>query len=347
MKEVNRQELKAPIYLRLGTSDLETYEQVFTDQEYDFIMHTPPKTIVDAGANIGLASIYFAARYPESKIIAIEPEESNFELLKKNVKPYENIIPLQAALWDKNEEIDLVDPGLGKWGFMTEEKDSQEKPLADLCHQVQGMTVDSIIEEYALSKIDILKIDIEGAEKEVFNDTSAWIRDVNAMIVELHERMKSGCNRSFYNGSNGFDNEWHQGENVYLSRKDYLTRHSGIKSKILRSQEIIKNQEVMIENRNKRIENKEVMIQNRNKTIINKEVMIQSRDKTIVNKEVMIQSRDKTIVNKEVMIENRNKTIEKIRKAKVKIVRIPFLLQPIKKYKAYKSLIKHIGKTKN
>ena len=66
--------------------------------------------------------------------------------------------------------------------------------------------------------IDILKIDIEGAEKEVFSDTSAWIEKVDSIIIELHERMKPGCISSFYAGSRGFNKEWRQGENIYLSR---------------------------------------------------------------------------------------------------------------------------------
>lgn len=298
LEEIYREELKAPVYLRPDTSDLATYNQIFTNQEYDFITNIPPKVIVDAGANIGLASVYFANKYPESKIIAIEPEESNFELLKKNIMPYDNIIPLHAALWDKNEEINLVDPGFGKWGFMTEKKESQEEPLASLCHLIPGMTVDRIIENYNLSRIDILKIDIEGAEREVFNDTSSWIGDVNVIIAELHERMKTGCNRSFYNGSNGFDNEWHQGENVYLSRKNHLTRNSTIKPTISISQQ-------------------------------------------------RIQNRDKTIEKKDNLISKRNNTLHKIREARGKVIRISALLHPIKKYKAYKSLVKCIGKTTN
>jgi len=174
---------------------------------------------------VGLASIYFANKYPESKIVAIEPEESNFKLLKINVCPYANIIPLQAALWDKNEEISLVDPGLGKNGFMTEENGNKEHH-GNFCHHTQGKTVDRIMQDYDLQRIDILKIDIEGAEKEVFSDASSWIGKVDGVIIELHERMKSGCNCSFYNGSNGFDDEWKQGENVYLSRRNCLTRRS-------------------------------------------------------------------------------------------------------------------------
>ena len=78
--------------------------------------------------------------------------------------------------------------------------------------------MDRLIDKYRLDRIDILIMHVEGAEKEVFSDTSSWIEKVDAIIVELHEHMKPGCVCSFYNGSNGFDHEWLKGENVYLSR---------------------------------------------------------------------------------------------------------------------------------
>ncbi len=219
----HRADCKDPIQLRLPGADAYTYEQIFFDEEYKFKVEDEPKTIVDAGANIGLTAIYLANKYPNAKIIAIEPEDSNFELLCKNVANYTNITPLHAALWHKNEKINLVDPGLGEWGFMTEEQDAAEKIAADTRHEVDAMTVDKIMEKFNLDKIDILKVDIEGAEKEVFEDTSAWINKVDAIIAELHERMKTGANRSFYNGSNGFSLEWQRGENVFLSRKNKLS----------------------------------------------------------------------------------------------------------------------------
>ncbi len=218
---LKRRDLKHPIQLRIPSSDVPTYRQVFIDREYAFHAEKTPEVIVDAGANIGLASVYFANKYPDAKIIAIEPEQSNFDLLKENTSPYPNIIPIQAALWNTNGEINLVDPGFGKWGFMTDEKTSSKESPDNLCHSVKALTVDKIIADYGLKRVNILKMDIEGAEKEVFSDTSAWIDSVDSIIVELHERMKPGCNRSFYLGSSGFDHEWDQGENVYLSRDSF------------------------------------------------------------------------------------------------------------------------------
>ncbi len=216
--QLHRQCCKHPFLLRIPSSDIPTYKQVFLKQDYDFLVKQPPKIIIDAGANIGLSSIYFANKYPDAKIIALEPEKSNFELLKQNVAPYPAIIPVQAALWNKNEEIHLIDPGHGKWGFMTEMRHPSKKLPGKICHPVQAITVDKIMKDYGLSKIDVLKIDIEGAEKEVFSDTSSWFEKVDAIIIELHERMKAGCNRNFYCGSKGFEYEWQQGENIYLSR---------------------------------------------------------------------------------------------------------------------------------
>jgi FkbM family methyltransferase len=222
---VKRDDVKFPFGLRIPSSDIQIYKQIFTNNEYDFHVQSQPEVIVDAGANIGLASIYFANRYPEAKIIAIEPERENFTLLKRNVAPYANIFPVEVALWHEHTEVQIIDHGRGEWGFRTEERDVGGK-RADSgvpVHKVAAVTIDKIMDDYDLGKVDILKVDIEGAEKEVFSYASTWIDKVDALIIELHERMKSGCNRSVYNATNGFDNEWYKGENLYLSRGECMS----------------------------------------------------------------------------------------------------------------------------
>ena len=226
LMKVERKEIISPFYLRMRTSDIPTFDQVFIQQAYNFDVIREPKVIVDAGANIGLPSIYFANKSPDSKIIALEPEHSNFKLLEMNVSVYPNVIPVHAALWHQNEEINLVDPGFGKWGFMTESKNAPAKLAGKYCNSVQALTVDKVMQNYNLEVIDILKLDIEGAEKEVFGDSSSWIESVDSIIVELHESLKTGCKRSFYNGSNGFADEWEQGEDMYLTKGNCITRRS-------------------------------------------------------------------------------------------------------------------------
>ena len=121
---------KHPFRLRVPSSDVHTYVQIFDNQEYDFTVETSPKVIVDAGANIGLASIYFANKYPAARILAIEPEKNNFELLTQNVRPYPQVTPIHAALWNKSEEIILSDPGWGNWAFITEDRNAAGRMAA-------------------------------------------------------------------------------------------------------------------------------------------------------------------------------------------------------------------------
>ena len=90
-------------------------------------------------------------------------------------------------------------------------------------YQVPGKTVDKIIEDFGIQSVDILKVDIEGSEKEVFENSLLWIKKVNSIVIELHDFIKPGCSRSFYNGSNGFDNEWTNGVSIFISRNEYLS----------------------------------------------------------------------------------------------------------------------------
>ena len=220
---IQRPDVAHPLQLRVPSTDVPTYKHVFVRKEYRFEGEVAPMTIVDAGANTGLASIYFANRYPGARIIAIEPEQANFELLVKNVELYPNVIPVQAALWKNNDQIELVDPGLGDWGYMTRNRDDDRELSQEVRHSVQAMTIDRVMEQFELESIDLLKLNIEGAEREVFEYSEAWIDRVNAMVVKLHDRMKPGCESSFSQGSVGFDRQWVQAGSVCLSRANFLS----------------------------------------------------------------------------------------------------------------------------
>ncbi len=212
--------VRHPVELRVRSSDVAAYQQIFPRQEYAFKVSRAPRTIVDAGANVGFASVYFANQFPDARIIAIEPEPSNFELLKRNVAPYPNVTPLLGALWNSDSQINLLDGGDGHWSFMTQAaEDAASEPLGAVTGTVPAFTVPTLMRTHMLDSIDIFKVDIEGAERELFADAGAWIDRVDALIVELHERKKPGCQRSFYNATSGFDEEWAQGENYYLVRE--------------------------------------------------------------------------------------------------------------------------------
>lgn len=218
--------LKWPVFLRVPSSDVRVFQQIFIRNEYKFDVNRNPEFIVDAGANIGLASVYFANQFPNARILAIEPEKENFEVLVKNVKPYPNVQPVLGALWSERVEVEVVDRGFGNWGFMIEAPSNSQVASNSNHQMVEGMTVDMILDRYNIQKISILKLDIEGAELEVFRNSSSWIDRVDSLIIELHEHMKPGCNRSFYAATSGFDIEWSQGEFVYLTRAGGCLRNT-------------------------------------------------------------------------------------------------------------------------
>jgi FkbM family methyltransferase len=205
-----------PVYLRAGTSDVATFFQVFHDLEYELDEPSPVRNIIDAGANIGLSAIFFAWRYPSATVIAMEPEASNFEVLQKNAAPYPRIVPLQSALWSSNATLDVTDPGQGKWGYQVVERANARQAVVQ---RVNALTVDAVMERAGFDHVDILKLDIEGAEKEVLDASSGWIDKVGLIAAELHDRFKPGCSRSFYNATNGFDMEWRRGEHVFVCRR--------------------------------------------------------------------------------------------------------------------------------
>jgi FkbM family methyltransferase len=210
--------LEHPVTLRVPSTDVSTYKQVVAREEYDIRLAKQPTTIIDAGANIGLASVYFASRFPEARILAIEPEAQNFQLLLKNTAPYPNVHAVHSALWSESGEIAVIDTGTGAWGFRTAapggESDSQS---------VRAATLDELLDEFGFDQVDLLKVDIEGAEVEVFADTSAWIDRVSVIVAELHERCRTGCLRNFYNGTPGFPVEWSQGESTIVARREWVS----------------------------------------------------------------------------------------------------------------------------
>jgi FkbM family methyltransferase len=199
-----------PIHLRLRTSDVPLLTQVILHSQYDWRLLKPPNVIVDAGANIGLASIFFANRYPGATILAVEPAASNLPLLRRNMAPYPNCKVVAGALWNHNATVATV-PGEGEWGFRVEEDLAGNKSAA-------ALTLDRLMQDYGIDYVDLLKVDIEGAEKEVFESSSAWIDRVGAIAIELHDEIKLGCSRAFRDATRDFVHELRKGETIFVAR---------------------------------------------------------------------------------------------------------------------------------
>ncbi len=205
------------IIIRRNTTDLETFGQVFVAKEYGLAVSFKPRFMIDAGANVGYATMYFKSRFPSLKVIALEPEKSNFDTLVQNTSRLNNVTCLQKGLWNERTNLVVEDIGLGKWGFITRE--AREKNESD----IEAVTVDSILELSAYTHIDILKIDIEGSEKEVFESAENWIGKVNVIFVETHDRFKTGSSHAVYSAlPDGLFSEYRRGENIIFVRRVLL-----------------------------------------------------------------------------------------------------------------------------
>ena len=187
---------RPPIRLRSRSSDIDVFEEVCVRRAYttDRLEQYRPRVIVDAGANIGITSVYFANLYPYARIISIEPEHSNYELLCKNTEAYPQITPLRAALWKRDSNLLVENPGGGFWSFRVRDALAVQESTCS----VAGITVDSICHRFGFDVIDLLKIDIEGAEDELFSGDVSWLGRTRQLIIELHDRFKPDCSRNFY-----------------------------------------------------------------------------------------------------------------------------------------------------
>jgi FkbM family methyltransferase len=180
------------VTIRPGTSDLRCLGKVFVDYEYEIPFEINPRLIVDAGANIGFATLYFSSKFPGTKIIAIEPEQSNYDLLVRNCSGMTNVTLWRAAVWNSDTSLQIANPDAEKWAFRV-------TPGTLNGSGIKALTIPQILAQSGHDAIDILKLDIEGAERELFRDgCEEWLPRVKMIIIELHDHYAPGCSREVY-----------------------------------------------------------------------------------------------------------------------------------------------------
>jgi FkbM family methyltransferase len=176
----------APFHLRLGSTDWLVLEEIFFKDEYAFVQEFTKEAnwILDLGSNVGYSLRYWQTLFPDAHMVAMEPDPKNYSLCARNICSAgldKQIKLLQAGVGARLGQMNLVDSGYGEWAYRTEvigEKKGQLVeilPLADVLERhAKGMT------------IDLLKCDIEGAERELFEDCRSWIQRIDAIVIELH-----------------------------------------------------------------------------------------------------------------------------------------------------------------
>lgn len=203
---------KAPIFLRSNSSDVYSFEDIFAHDAYRINEKVDAKVILDCGANVGHASVYFAQHYPTSKIIAVEPNTENVELIIKNSSAYPSITCEHSAIWNKPNYLKIENENASNWAFrVVESTESDPKSF-------KATSIQAICEKYHIDKIDILKMDIEGAEAFVFDKHSMeWLKKTEYIIIELHDRFQENCSKHFFEAMSHFKyTKWEKGENIFV-----------------------------------------------------------------------------------------------------------------------------------
>ena len=197
------------VFIRPGTTDQDVYDEIFFGKEYDLDLGNP-HFIVDAGAHIGLSSVYFACKYPNATIVALEPEKSNFEMLVRNTRRFANIKPMCAGLWSRKAHLRIQNQNVETWSFRVVEDVSGQG--------IPAVGIADVMAEHGITHIDVLKIDIEGSEVEVLKHSASWIGAIGALIIELHDRFQPGCTEALENAVRGYQyDKSHSGESDVIT----------------------------------------------------------------------------------------------------------------------------------
>jgi len=184
------------VSLRRYSSDLAVFHQIVVQKEYDPVItfikqnggENSIRRIVDAGANIGLTTVHLKKVFGAAEIVAIEPDAKNYAMLVRNIQlnGLDHVTPIQAAVWHKNEQLFLSsDFRDGKeWSISVNSKKQNENSGS-----VRGLEIVEIMKMQGFEAIDLLKIDIEGAERFLFTDkktAGAFLSVTRFLAMEIH-----------------------------------------------------------------------------------------------------------------------------------------------------------------
>ena len=210
-------DLARPFTLRNNPYDYATFEEVLLNKTYDISLSFTPQYIIDGGGNIGLTACYFATKYSGAIIVSIEPDSENFKMMQANCRQYTNIKMMQNGVWKKNTNLKIADSYVGNNAFTVVETDYETPDT------LQAVTIQRIMELFDMPHIDILKLDIEGSEKEVFEENfEIWLPKTKVLIIELHDEMKKGCSRAVFNAVNKYDFSFDiRGENIIFTNNAF------------------------------------------------------------------------------------------------------------------------------
>jgi FkbM family methyltransferase len=165
---------------------LNLYREIFVRQHYYFRPDTDSPLILDCGANLGMATLYFKWLYPKARIEAFEPDPTTFAALEKNVSQNQltDVVTHNCALWSENGDIEFfVDHTIPGSPLMSTDRS-----------RLDGMAIrvpSKRLSDFVLGPVDFLKLDVEGSEHQVLCDllSSGKAQSIKQMVVEYHHHI--------------------------------------------------------------------------------------------------------------------------------------------------------------
>jgi len=153
--------------------------------------------VVDCGGHVGLSAVWFASRFPEAAVYTVEPDSSNFALLKNNTAAYTNITPISGGIWGRPCDLRIANPSSGSASFRLRENAAGAGEAGASLH---GYTIDEILGLDTRNRLLMVKIDIEGAEADLFRERSTWFESAAMIVIELHDWLMpgQGTSRNFF-----------------------------------------------------------------------------------------------------------------------------------------------------
>lgn len=177
-------DLDPPLHMRLGSTDGFVAEEVFLRNVYGAVRSAAPaetRSVLDLGANVGFSAMLWHAWWPAATIWAGEPDGANLDVLHLNVAPFASQVHVIRACAVGTPRPVELDRNHGAAAF-------RRREVTDPTGiHLPGRSVAELLDTHAIADLDLLKCDIEGAEREVFANCHAWIGRVRCMVVELHD----------------------------------------------------------------------------------------------------------------------------------------------------------------
>jgi FkbM family methyltransferase len=201
---------ESPVRLRENAFDFITLEEVIFEQVYRTILSHLPRCerIIDLGANIGLASLYFAACYPSCKIAAVEPFDRNYALLVANLSSLikaGRCHPVLAAVWSEDRVLAIEAPQIAQRYNAYSVRQADDGSQRSNPVEVNGLSVPTIMGRAGFREVDLVKVDIEGAETELLRGNLDWLNRTRALAIEFHNDSRAISNFDQIMNQYGFE----------------------------------------------------------------------------------------------------------------------------------------------